>query len=228
MSLDYTAIAAQIGRKSEADYTISPASYVLFLSSLAGLRGWLASGTELTDEQWDNVDSWVAGAYNDLLDEVECEECEECEDCEVIEYDIFDDFKTINTNGQTIAGAGNIIREFNTAHSMNAGNVTLYNDRFTTAVAGRYLVSGWCSENSLGNTRLHLNDWLAGTAVIIGITAKSGSRPHFSGIVDCAEDREFYMMHRVSESGNGGVPMNANYDEHYAHIRWERLGDTPT
>lgn len=71
--LDYADIAAQIARKTEADYTLSASTYVLFLSSLSQLRGWRNAGDDLTTAQWDNVDNWIAGAYLDLLTEHECE-----------------------------------------------------------------------------------------------------------------------------------------------------------
>jgi microcystin-dependent protein len=69
----YTKLSEMIDRHVAGDFTLSPATFSLVLSALSAMEcrhQWRGASGRLTDNEYDDVQAWVAQGYADLLHEV--------------------------------------------------------------------------------------------------------------------------------------------------------------
>lgn len=217
LSRDYTDILAQIGRTTAGDFTINPASYVLFLSALSELSfGWLASGVELTAAQLDNVEKWIAGAYVDLLSEVECEGVAVSADNWIYQV-------SQGTRGDTTS-AGLHYVPFNTTAAANEENVVLTGTINFTPTPGLYYVYGKVSSHSQGRGVAILYNEEQDEFAIYGENVAADTPRSFAGIVEVIADDYFNLVVDNAESGVAGFENDfSGLPETYASITWLKL-----
>lgn len=71
----YQGISDQIDRSEVGLYRLQPASLVLFLAALSMMEcpyTWLGNNGEVSSDEIDDIQKWVAQGYKDLLEEYTC------------------------------------------------------------------------------------------------------------------------------------------------------------
>jgi microcystin-dependent protein len=73
MPLDYAAMVTYIGNTTAHSVTVGSSAYSIILSALQPLQkryNWQNNGNDVSDAEWDIIEAWVAGAYDDLFTDV--------------------------------------------------------------------------------------------------------------------------------------------------------------
>lgn len=219
--MNYTAIAAQITRGDVRKVQIRASSLVLLLNGLAAIERKGVWDNYPTDNEWDDIQGWIAGAAYDILTAYECEECD------VLEVDEFLHTEAAGDDGQYFGSGGTYSRTLNITGADNFGNVSRTGN-FMTPDSGLYYVRAYAATTSCGRVRANIAEMVSAGAVLLGLNANDDGLCIVDGYVECAGDESYYLQQEVSENGYGGKQLDEDDDEVYAIVRWQRLGNVPT
>lgn len=222
---EYDDLDEMIGRQVAGDYTLSPAAQVLCLCALSQMEGvfdWIDGYENLTDEQRDTVDNWVATAYNDLLEAVECDECEEAE---TVQSASFWYEKAEDTAGDVRVGTEALnILNWSDDDDTNTEDLVGRDGQVFTPALGLYIVRCVTASYSVGRNRIGLYDeddnWIA-----YGVQSTyTDEKAVFEHRLNVFETEKYYFTHECGQGGWGGAKKD-NGPEYYHQCSWVRVGD---
>jgi len=212
----YGSLSAIVGRQDAGDYSLSPASVVLCLSSLWELSvrdDWQHNGENLTDAEWDIVQNWISVGLGELMSPITCSSDE-------MSMAHLWDQKTAGTNAGSSVGNSFTRRDLTNKIDPD-GIVTLTSNLFKP-IAGTYKLFGLAPADTVRSNRLRLRNFTMSSTVADGPNGPGQSVntiyiPEFTATGIHWYELLHFCKLTVANLGLGRA-LNANIPELYAQI----------
>jgi len=212
---DYDSVASQISRGVEGDRTLSPSTLVCCLSALSTME-YRGSWESMTDEEWDSVEAWVSGAYQELLTSIECGGGEGVQ-AAVLTYETGEGIDAISLTAdvETVIPLNTEYDPYSLAQLVGSNRILLE--------AGDYLVSGTCSLYASGRGKTWLIDE-GDERLLQGVNRDNeDAHIHIQGIISSDGETGFYWTVIGNQSGLLGRNWDQDVNEIYAQITFTLL-----
>jgi hypothetical protein len=218
---DYGLVVSQISRGVAADKHLSAATLVLCLVALSKLEyreRWRNDDEPLIDTEWDTIEGYLDGAYNDLLTEISYEGTDL--QLAVLTYEVSE-----GVNGATITADTERQIPLNTEYDPY-GIVSLHGSNEILLDAGKYYVDGTCILYGAARAKT----WLTGPEnerFCQGTNRDvEDGHIHIKGIIDVDGATDLIWSIKTNPWGTFGRYYDFDVSEIYAQISFLRLGDS--